>query len=394
MLVGKGKDILKESEFYFNMELVECEVADSVKTIEKWAFGYCINMVTIFIPASVVCIEEQVFDGCRRLARIEVDSANTRYRSINGILYDATCTKLIKCPCAYKQPIFNILPSVMNIGNDAFKHCAFIRQIIIGENVKTIGSKAFAYCEQLEYIYLSKEVRSIGMWAFSDCYNLKQFEVSKDSLEYGVFEKCLVRKTQGFDIMQFPLGDPASFYYIDKCIQGISDRAFTGASCLKHLDVDAKNNYYKAVDGVLIEKKTRRLVCFPTMKNDCPVYEIPEDIMIVGNSSLKQNNDLRKIVFPKNLKLIERHALEFCHELREVTLSGCKLEKIEWCAFMGCTNLLAMDLGKQNSITIDSLTFNECTNLEDVILPAKENCHIAHGAFRKCDRVKIRHIED
>lgn len=42
---------------------------------------------SITIPASVTAIGTHVFDNCDNLKSIELDSKNTKFKSVNGVLY-------------------------------------------------------------------------------------------------------------------------------------------------------------------------------------------------------------------------------------------------------------------------------------------------------------------
>ena len=57
-------------------------------SIGKNAFGGCIGLTSIKIPARVTSIGEDAFSDCRELTEINVNENNGIYSSENGVLFD------------------------------------------------------------------------------------------------------------------------------------------------------------------------------------------------------------------------------------------------------------------------------------------------------------------
>ena len=72
----------------------------SVHTVENYAFANWDLLSMVSISSGVTFIGEQVFHRCYSLGSIAVKDANTRYSSIDGVLYDKNLSTLIKCPAA------------------------------------------------------------------------------------------------------------------------------------------------------------------------------------------------------------------------------------------------------------------------------------------------------
>ena len=74
--------------------------------------------------------------------------------------------------CQYLKEVN--LPSVIDIGKDAFIGCHSLTDIHLSDKLETIGGGAFMGCHFLNYIELPSTLREIGDMAFCDCTNLTQ----------------------------------------------------------------------------------------------------------------------------------------------------------------------------------------------------------------------------
>lgn len=73
--------------------------------------------------------------------------------------------------CAFLQKI-TLQEGVEAIGAQAFYNCAALSGLSLPMSLKVIGDLAFAYCASLQNVVLPGGVQSIGEYAFGDCSNL------------------------------------------------------------------------------------------------------------------------------------------------------------------------------------------------------------------------------
>ena len=123
------------------------------------------------IPKSVTSIDSQAFEHCTSLQAINVEPNNVKYGSLDGVLFNKKLTKLIRCPSG-KAGSVNIPANVISIGNYAFYHCHCLTSVNIPACVERIGWQAFAYCSGLTSVTIPKSVTSIGTSAFCNCSGL------------------------------------------------------------------------------------------------------------------------------------------------------------------------------------------------------------------------------
>ncbi|MBL7967057.1 MAG: leucine-rich repeat protein [Prolixibacteraceae bacterium] len=138
-------------------------------SIEHQAFLNCTGLKSITIPSSVMSIRNESFHNCSAL--FYVDSNNSHYSSIDGILFNKTQTELLKYP-ASKTGDFIIPSSVTSIGSYSF-YCSTLKNITIPSSVVFIGNSAFGYCRELTTVTIPYSVTTIGELAFMDCNNLR-----------------------------------------------------------------------------------------------------------------------------------------------------------------------------------------------------------------------------
>ncbi|MBP5201841.1 leucine-rich repeat domain-containing protein, partial [bacterium] len=161
-------------------------IPDSVECIDYPAFFGCTGLKSIFIPASVIIIQN-AFDECTNLASIVVDKNNEYYDSrdnCNAIIKTAGNTLLAGC----KETV--IPESVKVIGNGAFCGCRGIKNMVIPDSVKTIENGAFCGCSNLESIVIPKSVTTIGENIFNRCDSLVSIKVDKNNPKYDSRDNC------------------------------------------------------------------------------------------------------------------------------------------------------------------------------------------------------------
>lgn len=100
------------------------------------------------LPASITTIQQAAFSDCPYLQNITVDSTNTKYMDIDGVVYqhngDRIPKTLISVPGGKKS--INIPETVTRIENCALDGCIFVKEVTIPESVSQIGIYAFTGC--------------------------------------------------------------------------------------------------------------------------------------------------------------------------------------------------------------------------------------------------------
>ena len=136
-----------EGAFYSSV-IYSLEIPNTVTDIEADAFRDCRNLEIISIPQSVRKMGESLFLNCHQLESITVESENSFYMDIDGVLFTKDKKTLIAYPPGRKGA-YSIPEGVTAIANYAFWNCLNLVNITIPDSILSIGHKAFNSCESL-----------------------------------------------------------------------------------------------------------------------------------------------------------------------------------------------------------------------------------------------------
>lgn len=80
--------------------------------------------------------------------------------------------------------------------------------------------------------------------------------------------------------------------------------------------VDERNEHFASVDGVLLSKDMKRLICYPCGKKDRE-YRIPEGVETIEEEAFLNVEHLEHVYLPNSLKEIKKGAFKACVKLEE-----------------------------------------------------------------------------
>ena len=138
------------------------------REIRDKAFYYNQTLRKLVVKTNLEKIGPYAFAGNNPLREIAYDGETGRFRSVNGLLYDNTKTKVI-------------------LGTNGTSG-----SIEFADGTTEIGDGAFSYCKRLESVELPSTLMKIGRFAFSDCYKLSTIAIPETLKEvsYGAFFGC------------------------------------------------------------------------------------------------------------------------------------------------------------------------------------------------------------
>ena len=236
------------------------KILDGVTWIYSYAFDGCTSLTSVTIPNSVMIIGDWAFGGCTNLTAINVAAENSRYTSINGVLYNKDKTT-IKCyPAGQKGKSYSILNSATDIEDGAFNGCTNLTSITIPDSVTNIDRRAFSGCTNLTSIMIPNGVTSIEFSTFSGCISLTNVTLSDSvtSIDRGAFKNCTSLKNVTIPGSVTSIGDLAFGYYYDnkenKKLDGFKIYCYSGTEGEKY----AKDNgfAYELLDKPILSKVT------------------------------------------------------------------------------------------------------------------------------------------
>ena len=160
--------------------------SDVIK-IEKDAFTDCTSLKEIEIPASVNQLLPS--SGCTALETIQVSKANTKYSSLDGVLFNGKETEIIWFPMG-KQGDYTLPSTLASIGDYAFKECSITR-FNFPESMTEIGQGALMN-SKVEEVSLPAQLKQIPTGTFQGCTRLKVVRLGKKTelISDYVFDGC------------------------------------------------------------------------------------------------------------------------------------------------------------------------------------------------------------
>ena len=275
----KGKPVSRVAgrAFLNAVYLEKVELGANVVAIESGAFMNCSGLKVMSITAPVNTISFGAFAGCTRLTRIAVSDLNTCFTNDNGdgILYEINSDDeyvLVAYPAGRSDETVTVSTFVGEIKSYAFDGASRLKVINIERDnaFGTIGTYAFNGCSALEAVNVN-----------NDAY------VSVDGVLYTADEKTLVL---------YPQNKAGDTFTVPDTVTKIARRAFRGnnnlveiviganvstlgdgeddyevfgeAKKLERFVVDAQNQNFSEIRGVLYNKAGTVLRFYPSAKSD------------------------------------------------------------------------------------------------------------------------------
>jgi hypothetical protein len=347
ILEGDGQPVIRIVSFLRNKTALKIpEKINNIPVTEIGGNAFRVNdkLRSLFIPAGIVRIGIQQIPGCFGLENIIVDTKNSEYSSIDGILFDKKGETLIYYPFARKGS-YRIPPGVLRIGPHAFSDRSNLDGIVLPDGLLEIGGRAFENCAFGGSLDLPSSLREIGSHSFFGCSSITSVTIPPiTEIPECSFGGCRslasvvisdgVRAIDGF---AFDGCGSLVSVTIPESVKSIEWFAFKGCDSLEsvviplsveHIDKSAfegceklnKENIFR--DGVFYDRTGETLVaCLREKAGTCV---IPEGVTVIRNGAFRDCLKLRSIVFPKSLYSIGGNAFINCPNLDKATIAEIK----------------------------------------------------------------------
>ncbi len=356
--VPEGIEILGKSSFYDLRGIVDIRLPKSLRRIESRAFRNCIGLEEVVLGGDEIQIDEEAFRNCTALKTV---------RTCGGTVYTFEGLKEIyrqkepdfeKClvsakempasACAIHRQVFGnfrlsgtillqylgaesrvVVPEgVTAIAEEAFAGIETIDKVILPESLQEIGAEAFRGCLMMQTITLPEGLCRIGAGAFSDCVKLLRVELPK---QIDILENRLFRGCRALQEVTLPEG-----------LRQIGESAFYGCTGLKKIQFSenltqiGKMAFYRAgllevripaktevVESLAFAKSQVQKVwisggCDTGKKYGSGIFRDCVKLKLVFGIGVSHIPDqfafgctaLKRIVLPKSLQSMGRHAFE------------------------------------------------------------------------------------
>ncbi len=270
-------------------------VTYSVTSVGDWAFNGCSGLTSVTIPASVTSIGESVFEDCSGLTDINVSASNTKYQSIDGILYNKAGETLICCPWGKKGSV-TIPASITSIGVYAFSCCSGLTSVTMPASVTSIGVYVFYGCSGLTSVAIPASVTTIGDDTFGDCRGLTSVTIpaSVTSIGFYAFGDCSGLTSLPVKAMTPPTceDDPFSVY----------DTLYVPKESVDLYKSTSPWSKFETIIGVNFSD-------VPTIKADSNLYVAGTELQNRNNEQVTVYNAMGKVVLRSDAAVISLEAL-------------------------------------------------------------------------------------
>lgn len=313
------------SLFYYNQNLNQVYLGQSIKQAKISMFYRCDNIRTIRFPATLTgtayitsTYSTFNYDYHRYF---EVDEANTVYSSYKGGLYNKDKSILYHGPGEKSVELYNGLTTISAY---AFYNLINLQKVSIPSSLKTIGAQAFIDCTSLTTLTVPSGVSSISGNSFSRCSSLS-------------------------------------------------------------ITVDSSNSTYSSLNGSLYNKAKTSLLWH---KYQSVVNDIPSTVVSIGERAFYNMSTLTTLTLPTGLQSIGTYAFYYCTSLNLSALpSG--MTSIGSYAFQYCTSITSITLPTSSSFTnLNDNVFANCTQLSSITLPSNINT-IGLRVFQNCTKLTL-----
>ena len=188
------------------------------------------------------------------MQNVDVSPENTRFKSVDGVLFDAEMKTLLLYPADKDATVYRVPDGVETIGCEAFAQAKRLVEVRLPPSLKRVEYQAFFGCDGLTEILLPANLDWVDGSAFAECPRFTQFNV-----------------------------DPA-------------------------------HPFFESVDGVLFDARLKALRAFPGGK-DATVYRVPDGVERVGLFAFSHATRLTEILFPATLRNVDDFAFSHCSNL-------------------------------------------------------------------------------
>ena len=388
---GEGSALVEIGSYAFNESgIVHIDVPMGVVKIGSLAFFECTDLLSITFGEGLLEVGNNAFAGCSELLSVSFPASlktlgnsvfyyydyyeypcssletvtfapNSQLEYIPAGTFAYTALKTFTVPAgvkyiegvestSYKNPsafyevttleavYFENGSVCTEIGAYAFDGCEGLKQIDLPATLSTLGQYAFRYCTALESVTIPENAVNLGKGAFWGCSALVDVDLRS--------------KTSAL---------PESFFYscssladitIPMAVSSIGSDCF-GDTALEEFNVDPRNTFFKAIDGVLYTADATGIVAIPSAKvigdfvvpntvtsiNEKLFYECNTitsltfeggrtDYISIGYRAFAYCSSLTRVVFTEKISLIDDYAFYYCSSLVYVELASDMKEDI------------------------------------------------------------------
>ena len=130
-------------------QATEFTIPDGVTTIAPQAFANNRNLTTLHIPSSLIEIGQGALSNVSSLNNITLDSGNTAFQMVDGVLMDAAGTKILAAAVDAMPENYTISAQVTSVNTDIFRQNSKVKQLTVDASLNSLNLNDFTGLETL-----------------------------------------------------------------------------------------------------------------------------------------------------------------------------------------------------------------------------------------------------
>lgn len=321
---------------------------NNVETLQDKALQQMWGLKQITIGAFVNKIGKGALTGCTSLIAIKVNSANSKYKDDDGVLYTKDGEHLMQFPTK-KTGDYTVLPNTKFIDNEAFREVADAGVVTLPASVEEIGESSFRSAKITKLIIPDNaNLKKIGDFAFDHfgMTGILKLPATLESLGAQAFGSAQLKEIHFADGVKLDAISYDCFVDMSKLERVVFEgnapnltmfhsRAFQ--NCTQLRTVDIPQNVTQIEISVFVNTPMLETVIFKT----------PSSLKTIGKSTFSKSG-IRHIELPSSVTKIEEQAFDNCTNLTTVEVPASVTE-IKTGAFNFCENLTAINVATGNT---------------------------------------------
>ena len=374
-------------------DITSVAIHETTRVIGPAAFYHCTELRAVYIPDSVVNIENIAFYECNNLKNVHFGEGIKR---IGGKCFYDTSLCAVDLPDGiteigvqsfYGAPIeeLDLGKSLETIGEHCFKDSR-ITSVVIPGSLKTVPAGIFWDCVNLQSVTLCEGVEIIDGSAFASCTSLKEivFPSTLKKIESRAFVGCPALK-----LTELP--DGVEYIHPSAFLHSVSSRSYGGGIYLGNSR--SEYAYFVCAQNTVLELNPETELLPFSLVRSSNIQEIKinngknlevKNSCVINKHTGELVAGLNDAVIPDDgsVKSIGYGAFYNLKELASVTIPD-SVESIGDYAFAGCQSLTEAVIGN-GVVSIGKCAFQR-SGLESVSFGSSV-AHIGDEAF---DRTRI-----
>lgn len=213
LVIPEGVKSIGPYVFFENTHIETIVLPESLNNLGSTCFSGCKKLKSINLPDTIESIDNNPFMGCPALVEIKLSSDKTKYKVVDGVLFNKETGELICYPAGKKGTSYTVPDGTVRLGSFAFDSASELQSVSIPNSVVSMGDRPFL-----------------------DCSHLLEIKVLVDHPVFCAEDGVLVDKNNK-SVLFYPPEKPEREWSVPDGILKIDVGAFRGAANLKSINI-------------------------------------------------------------------------------------------------------------------------------------------------------------